>query len=571
MVLAVMVWMGLADLGATRWFAVWPVLGTAGWVLTLRNTAGPVVYRFRREHLLLGMLAVVVIYALADVFSYYDNGVRTEDGGLQANLYHDVRLHLAIVEEIRHTWPPQVPFLAGAPLRYHVGMDVLANVYLSTAPFEPMDLVDRFLPTVLFGLLVLGAYALGHRVLGSRLSAVWFAALVVFGDDFFGIAKLWEPDLSATLYYLPTLYSIFLHNPNLHGLVVALAGLVASVRFLEAPSARTLAPTAVLFAGSMLFKVFFAANILAALGIVGVFQWLRGRDRRVLAAAAAVCAAMIPVLWLMRHGLQNGRNEFGIRALPGLAHPLWFLWLTLGMRWLALPALVRAFRRPADPADPRPMLAVFVAAGTLMGLFVRVGTIGQPWNNGIWFFVATKYLVWLFVLETVGRIRPAFVRYGVLTLTLAVAVYPGVLFLRGYATAVSPGVRFSPADYRLIEWTRGAVPAGDVVLLEADFPIPLTALTQCRTFADPVLGIFAPSFMTPEESASRERDSLEFWKAWDAGKYNAEVVARRGVNFLIVRPALRPADPLRDAGTLPAYDDGTHRVYDLREVVSGVR
>ena len=566
MVLAVMWWMGLAELGGTEWFVLWPVAGTGGWLLLRCRGVGPSGYVFRREHLLLAGLFAAVVFSLTQMGTYYRNGVESPGGGLRANLYPDLRLHLSITNEIRHTWPPEIPFLAGAPLRYHVGMDVLPNLYLSVCRFEPLDLMNRFLPTLLFGLLALGAYCVGTQCLRSRFMAVCFAALVIFGDDFYAFAKMWDPDLSPD-YHLPTLNSLFFHNPNLHGLVVMFASFVALNRFIRSPSAGALVPTAVLLAGSMLFKVFLAAHLMATLGVVAVASWVLTRDRRMLAVTLGVCASLVPVLFLMRHGLANGNTEFGIRPLAGLEHPGWFFLITLGMRLLALPALAWTFVRAASTNDLRFFLAVFVLTGTVLGLMVRVGTVGQTWNNGFWFYVAAKYILWLFVLETIERIPFALARLSLLTVTLALAFVPSVLFIQMFSFAKLPGVTYTSADGRLIDWMRSSVPAGAIVLPEGDFALPLSALTECRTVTDPVLSVFAPSFMTTEEFAGRHRDCGEFWREWDVGNFREEILARRGVAFLIVQPSRQPSDPLRAKGTSPVYDDGTYRVYDVRPAI----
>jgi len=60
---------------------------------------------------------------------YYDNLSRTGHGGLTYSPdVPDVLLHTSVAAELTHALPPQTPFVAGAPLSYHAGMDLVAAV-----------------------------------------------------------------------------------------------------------------------------------------------------------------------------------------------------------------------------------------------------------------------------------------------------------------------------------------------------------------------------------------------------------------------------------------------------------
>jgi len=316
----------------------------------------------------------------------------------------------------------------------------------------------------------------------------------------------------------------------------------------------------------MIFKVFFAPHVLAAMGIVGVANWVLTRDRRMLAATLGVFAAMIPVVCLMRHALANGNTEIAIRPLPGIEHPVWFFLLTLGMRLLALPAFGRAFGRFGSPDDPRPIFAAFILIGTALSLGVHAGTLATG-NNGFWFYIAGKYFLWLFALETIGWIAFAPARFGILAATVVLAVVPAVLFIRANSADRFVATTYTPDDYRLLVWLRASVPIGSVLLPKEKAVLPLSAMTQCRTFSDPVLNVFSPTFsIKPADMYARDRDANEFWQLWDVGIFREEIVARRSVAFLIVQPARHENDPLRVRGVSPAYEYGPYRVYDLRNL-----
>ncbi|GLW96921.1 hypothetical protein Misp02_10080 [Microtetraspora sp. NBRC 16547] len=121
-------------------------------------------------------LALVVVYLTAwSATSFFDaNALTWPQAG--ASLF-DMPYHLALIGELRHHMPPEVPMVAGEPLLYHW----FVYAHLASASWvtgvEPMVLLYRLavLP-MLAGFAVLTGM-IGHRVTGSRVAA----ALAVAG------------------------------------------------------------------------------------------------------------------------------------------------------------------------------------------------------------------------------------------------------------------------------------------------------------------------------------------------------------------------------------------------------
>src|SRR5262249_40386654 len=114
---------------------------------------------------------------------YYRNLARLPGGEMSYNALPDVPFHLSIVHALTLSIPPEVPFLPGHTLHYHYGMDLLSALLAQGAGVDSLDLASRFVPTFLFGLLVLSAFCFARCWLASQ-PAAWLATLlVIFGED----------------------------------------------------------------------------------------------------------------------------------------------------------------------------------------------------------------------------------------------------------------------------------------------------------------------------------------------------------------------------------------------------
>jgi len=115
---------------------------------------------------------------------YYKNLSLTGIGGLTfAPILPDALFHTALASELTHAFPPQIPFISGEPLSYHVGMDLVAAVLNRFGGVPIADLVVRYCPTLFITIDILAVFCLAHRVIGSRGAAVVAAMLATLGED----------------------------------------------------------------------------------------------------------------------------------------------------------------------------------------------------------------------------------------------------------------------------------------------------------------------------------------------------------------------------------------------------
>ena len=69
------------------------------------------------------------------------------DGGFRLDPMGDQPLHAGITWELTQPWPPQVPGLAGVPLHYHFGADLVRAAAWRWAGVEPYALLNRLEPS----------------------------------------------------------------------------------------------------------------------------------------------------------------------------------------------------------------------------------------------------------------------------------------------------------------------------------------------------------------------------------------------------------------------------------------
>jgi hypothetical protein len=220
---------------------------------------------------LLAALLGLILVPLFFLPMYYRNMVLLPDGSMSyLNGPADPFFHLAVVNELTHSVPPQVPFLAGQPLPYHYAMHLSAAMLSDIARLSTVDVVFRFMPTFFLALTTLAVFCFGRFWMGSGYAAVLAAFLVIAGEDFSFIPGLLlksDDVWSYQFFHVPTIYSFYFVNPILPALAILFVGLLCLVRLCEKGGRGWLLVTAFLFTSLSPYKLFTGVHVLAALGI----------------------------------------------------------------------------------------------------------------------------------------------------------------------------------------------------------------------------------------------------------------------------------------------------------------
>ncbi len=464
------------------------------------------------SHLWLTALILLAWGLLAIVPFYYQDLSLLREGGMSIGhsaAFPDVFLHLSLANELSHTVPPQVPFIAGKQLSYHVGVDVLAAMFMTGGGLSALDLTVRFLPTFHIAVAILGIFCFCRAWLGSGNLAVATTFLVVFGEDFSwlfawtGNAGCW----SAYYFKVPTTFSLYSVNPMLPALGLLFSGFFCLQKFFKEGDAAWLSLSAFILAISLEFKVFTALHVIMTLFLAALVYAVCRRDLRFFKVFSLMGLLLLPLLLMLRQSNQTGAEQgfifyaatyiphflsalgltryawagdvctllstgqvtaTGVSALLLVALPAYLLGC-LGPRILGLPLLGKALAAPQRVAPLRWFLALFVGLGILISMSFTVAQRNAPpgaqYNNAVWFFVQSKYVAWLFVgefLVLVGRQRGRAFQAGVLILILGASIPSTIQFFRCFS-----GAKLEVLDKNelaMLNFLREHASPGDVVV-----------------------------------------------------------------------------------------------------------
>lgn len=585
-----------------RLFWLWPLGATAAYGYRtrtawrrLRGWALPL----GAPHLLLAGVLVAGLIPLAVSPLYYRNLALHPPGGMSYLGPDDLLLHLSLGHELTHAIPPQAPFFAGRSLSYHYGMDLAVAMLSRAAGLNVSDLTVRFIPSVFVITTMLAAFCFSRAWLGSPWGAVLTTFLIFFGEDFSfipGVLLGSSGDWSAQFFSVPTTFSLYSVNPMLPALGLLFGGLFCLGEFCRNGGRAWPILAAALFGALVPCKVFAAAQVLMGLALAALLDLARCRRTRLVTVLALTALAMAPFalsawaanaagarvgvrfehwpyipaaldqLGLVRttwgarvHALFTGGpvTLLGPAALMGVVVPGYLLG-SLGLRAFAIPRLLHALSAPRAAPPARVFLAAFCILGPIFTLTCAVTPIPPPalsqaYNNSVWFYVQSKYLLWIFLAEALLARWPArrgWARGLVLALVVGLSI-PSALQHFSKAMAMPRGV-VQPAELELLEFLRRDARPGDVVLSGEQVSRLVVAMTECRV---PIIeGDFV--LVPAAESRRRAKDRDAFWGAWRAGEVRGDILERYRVAYVVVdgraEGARRAPPAAREGAPAPA-------------------
>ena len=247
------------------------------------------------------LLPLAAVVALLSLTHYGWNRVGPSgDFLLDPLVTFDSTFHVGVTYELVTGYPPQVPGVAGFPLGYHLGTDLVRAAALRWAGTNPWDSLTRLDVTLWAFALVLAIRALVAR-LGAPPAAVALAPWTLLLTDFSfvfatNLRAHWWTDLLRGNLLLSFVYA----NPIVPALSLALGSLVALSRHEETGERGPLALATLLAAAVPFFKVFLGAHLL--LGLAVAFVLSRGGPRRALLVVAVPCALATAALVLGQGG-----------------------------------------------------------------------------------------------------------------------------------------------------------------------------------------------------------------------------------------------------------------------------
>jgi len=556
-------WLSLA--GGGPWLFGLPVLALDA-TLLWRPRQG---WRLADGPTLRGALAPAVVLLLLFGLTQFRFNRCQADGSFALDPLErvDTAFHVAVTWEVARGVPPEVPGLAGVPMRYHYGPHLVRAAALRWAGLHPYDALARF-DLALWALALVLALRSAAWLLGATRLVVDLAPwTVLLGDMGYLLVPLLGISFWSELLLTSPQLSLFFANPVVPALALTVGVLAGLQRARLGQGRAWLAVAALLGLALPTFKIFLAAQLLLGLGLA--FLLCRS-ERRALLLVAAPCALVVAAL-VLGHQLESTGTSLAplgpgraLLARFGLVTPDWagqlawsLVWLALGLGVRALGVLpaVRALRGPGAGVA----LAVLALSGWPLRLLLRIVPDGT-FDEGAYFTVHSAVFLWLFALiGLVARAWESRRPWLVAVVATALSLPVGLQFLA--ARLATPAERVPP---EVLEATRALARASgpDEVVLQTPFsrwpPPPLVFAGRRLAYTEylPYNLQFAPAHV----SAERQRQVRRFFKTRDPREAR-ELASALGARLVCVFG--RPPAPEVQAVLQPVFELGGVGVYSL--------
>jgi hypothetical protein len=515
-------------------------------------------------------LALICLLLFAVLFlDNYRNGIRNPDGSVTVNMhYYDGFIRNAVIREVSHAVPPQMPFAAGFPLSYHYGMDLFTSLFSKLFGLGILDLNHRLMLTFFFALLVLACYVFTREFLASDFGGLLATFLILFGGG--GLSYLASIFLGAApggnSFHSLYLFDILGINSLLPALAVFFLGLHCLSQYLDARKFVWLLLAAFFLASLLELKVFLVGPVIAAFFVSGLFAFLRSRQTLLFQAGGMTAAFALPVLasaLLIGHGgiSYSFKLKFMdwivqmLRRLdvPSLAEAwyavfyrsdvsfagIFFCLLAIGLfilgsfgfSWIAWPSMIKNLFFPKKDEGLRLFLIVLSAGAIFYFFFFQISLLRLPRNIlNIYVYYLGIIVLILFWTERVTRFlrgkRP-FVQCVLVLLLLALSVPSFLLFFRLKIRYPRPQV-FPAAFIEAADWVSQNTPPQSVILQPSDLRhIPYFA--DRRVVLDNSAHSYLPFHLSRKDIRNRTADIDRFFRDPELNgdipeKYSASLV-----------------------------------------------
>lgn len=390
--------------------------------------------------------AVLAVIAVAFSFWLMDQRLSGDPLMVSLNTWGDFGLHVPLARLFSwgHNLPPEYPFFAGEPIRYHFGFDFFAGALERQA--LPLDLAFNIPAALAMTAMIVLSFELG-RLLFRKIAAGVIAAVLLMTNSSLAFIRYFEQFDNDVIEGLRNLWShnrylaigpydgqdiaiywtlnVFLTRSHvIFGVALGLLVAYALIRWLRLR--RPLGPYSALVLGAMLGLSFWInAQVYIAVLVFSValfVVFLRWREAIPFLGAAGFIA--LPQFLYLGGGIEAGGNaqfHLGYLVEPlTFDHFFTYWWLNLG---LALPLLVLAAVL-ARKNDKRLLLAIM--AIFLFGNLVQLGRDLGGHTHVV--FTVWAVLINLFVAFALLRVwQLKFVGWAVAPVLLLFLILSGII------------------------------------------------------------------------------------------------------------------------------------------------
>lgn len=348
----------------------WAWLGLSAFYFLFKIVKNPpqkASFSFRITWVGIGLLGIALLVGAVLYIDNYRNGLTLPDGSVRFHMhYYDGFTRSALVRELSHSVPPQMPFAAGFPISYHYDMNLFASFFYKYLHIGVFDILHRLTITFYFAIVIMACFIFIRVWSRSDGVALLGAFLVLFGGGglgyFFGLISKYG-SYWGKLFYSFYFIDITSINPFLPGLAVLFAGLYCLQKYF------LMKRTVWLFLGSFLlaivtgYKLTFAVPLLAALGLTAFIYLLRKKTAPLY--PALVTGLMMSPLLLLAYLL----NVNGPRYVPKIQFSNWIVFSLLEIKFMKLAKAWGEFIQFTSITPQHILLAAAVLVIFFLGAF----------------------------------------------------------------------------------------------------------------------------------------------------------------------------------------------------------
>lgn len=460
------------------------------------------------------LLLLIILGILVQGFINFPSGFLYQEGlYFWSSQGHDGLWHVASMEEIRKSLPPQNPGFAGEPLyNYHYLVDVLMGEFLRIFPFfSALDLYFRFFPVLFSFMIGITVFALVTKWQGKRqvgylaLFFLYFTGSFGYVVNFIKSGSIFGGE---TAFWAAQQNTILGNPPHAMSHVLLPAFFLSSLYFFRERSRGWFLLSFLI--GSILsgFKVSGGLVMLVGLGAAALTDWLKERKVEVVALAASLGISNLVTFktmtaegassflmflpwWFIRTTIVDrlGWLDLELKRQHYLAQGTWHAYLrviqieamafgifvvgNLGMRILGVIELVRRVVKKENRSVPLPfevMLVVSMMTGLVMPIFfVQKGLI----YNNIQFMQYFLLIFGFYAAISTDRILTFFkkrvIRIIIMVLIMALSLPTVIGNLTGlYGPGATPLSKITKGELEALKYLKDHS-AWDAVILNPPF------------------------------------------------------------------------------------------------------
>jgi hypothetical protein len=203
---------------------------------------------------------------------------------------------------------------------------------------------------------------------------------------------------------------------------------------------------------------------------------------------------------------------------------------------------------------------------------------GHAYNNSAWFLAGSKYVSWIFAVEVLQMWYRHIIARGTSPSLTAAGITLGTVLLSAPATVQhfsfwrkpdhvfgsgkllgNPLLNYDFETQQAIDFlTKNAQP-GDVTLAGDKLVAPVLALTKCRV----PLSYFANAIVGRSDYLQRSAAQREFWKVWQIGKIQDELLREAKVRYIIVSKQTEGVPPTIPRAISKVFENSEFAVFKV--------